>query len=251
MHQFLSTWYGLTLFILFDIVAIIAIVAITYKFFFKRLFDILFSLLCLLFTSPVFLWVYTKYRAYKNSGGEVDGFLRRVPVVGKKGETVAITLFQTLDKDGKVAGEYGRGLEERAIRNLPRLLDVLFGRATFIGVSAICFEDAAFLDEKLEGRYESRIGLISPLKEVEMDVYETLCEESAYAENYTLWTDIKVFFSFLLKKIRGEEQTAWDTGYAKYLKEAGEITSEEYASVLESAEQEKSDWYAARKKENK
>lgn len=242
MHEFLSTWYGLTIFIVFDIVALIAVIAIGYRFCFKRLFDILFSVLCLAVTWPVFLWVYTRYRKYKKAGGEVDGFLRREPVVGRKGATVAVTSFQTLDKEGNLAGEYGKGLSERSYLGLPRLLDVFWGRATFIGTMGLKFQDAAFLDDKLEGRYESRIGIISPLKKEGMDVYDVLCEEATYAENYTLLTDIKVFFNFLLSKIRGEKEDAVYDSYAQSLLCNGDITGEEYASVLESAKEEEKEW---------
>ncbi len=252
MHEFLSSWYGLTIFIVFDIVAIIAVIAIGYRFCFKRIFDILFSSLCLAFVWPVFLWVYTRYKKYKKTGGEVDGFLRRTPAVGKKGDTVAVTSFQTLDKEGKIAGEYGKGLAERPYLTLPRLLDVFWGRATFIGVTGLKFQDAAFLDDEQEERYASRIGLISPVgKEArEKGSVGILAEESAYAKNYTLFTDCKLFFSFVLSKIRGEKEAMPEVDYAKDLVEKAIITKEEYDSVLESATQEAQDWHAARAKKD-
>lgn len=248
MHEFLNTWYGMLIFIVVDIAAIIAVLAIAYKFFCKRLISVLLSALCLVVTSPAFLWVYLKYRKYKQAGGEVAGFLRRDPVVGKGGETVWMTTFETRKEDGEVAGEYGQGLEERAIRTLPRLLDVFFGRAAFVGVSAIRFEDAAFLDDAQEMRYETRIGLISPLKQgAEMDVQEVLDAEGEYAENYHFFADAKVFFGYLLSKIRGEKHERLDTGYAKYLFDKKEITEEEYTSVLGSAADEEKEWFESRK----
>ncbi|MBQ9118127.1 MAG: sugar transferase [Clostridia bacterium] len=250
MHEFLSTWYGMTIFIAFDVLAGIALIAICYRFFFKRLFDILFSAVCLILTSPVFLWVYLKYRTYKKSGGEVSGFLRRDPAVGKRGETVAMTTFQTLAPDGSVAGEYGKGMQERKVRKLPRLLDVFWGRATFIGVSPVCFADAAFLDEEGELRYESRIGLISPIPEEKKQGLpeDWLDAESRYAHGYTLFWDIKVFFGWLLKTIRGEKAEEAVLGYAKSLAERAIISKEEYESVLESAAEEEKEFYAPQNK---
>ena len=244
MHEFLSTWYGLTLFIVFDVLAIFVVVAIGYRAIFKRLFDILLSALCLLFTSPAFLWVYAKYRTYKKDGGEVDGFLRRDPVVGKKGDTVAMTTFQTLTKEGEVAGEYGKGLQERSLRNLPRLLDVFFGRASFVGVKAIRFEDAAFLDDGQELRYESRVGLISPIKREEKEGLpeDWLNAEGRYAHAYTIFTDARVIWGWILSKIRGEKEEEIELTYAKSLCERELITKEEYESVLESAAEEEKEW---------
>ena len=249
MREFLATPYGMAIVIVFEVAAIIAILAIAYKFFCKRMLSFLLATVCLLFVWPVFLWVYLKYNKYKKTGGEIDGFLRRDPVVGKGGKTVWVTTFQTRKEDGSAADEYGRGLEERAIRTLPRILDVFWGRADFVGVSALRFEDAAFLDDEQEIRYEARIGLISPLKEDEekMTAREVLDEESIYAENYNFFVDLKVFFGYILSKIRGEKKETLDTGYAKYLVEKKEITVEEYESVLESAAEEAQEWRESRK----
>ena len=253
MHEFLSTWYGLTIFILIDIVALVAIIAIGYRFCFKRLFDILLSCLCFLFTWPIFLWVFTRYKKYQKAGGEVDGFLRSAPAVGKKGKTVAITCFQTLDKEGNLAGEYGKGLSERAYLYLPRLIDIFLGRASFIGVSALKFQDAAFLDDEQEERYAAPIGILSPVSKDKRggDSAEILAEESAYAKNFSLFIDCKLFFSFLLSKIRGEKEEKPNVDYAKSLVEKEIITQAEYDSVLESAEQEAKEWQDARSKKDK
>ncbi|MBQ8427845.1 MAG: sugar transferase [Clostridia bacterium] len=248
MHEFLSTWYGLTLFIVFDVVALIVVLAIFYRVPFKRFFDILFSALCLAVCSPAFLWVYAKYRTYKKEGGEVDGFLRRTPAVGKKGETIFLTTFQTLDLSGNVAGEYGKGMQERSLRNLPRLLDVFWGRASFIGVSALTFEDAAFLDDEQELRYEARVGLISPVKKEEKSSPQTiLAAEAKYAHSYTLLTDLKLAWGWLLSKIRGEKEERTALGYAKYLLNNGDVSKEEYDSVVESALEEEKEWHEKQK----
>jgi len=249
MHEFLSTGWGLAIFIAFDVIAAFAVVAIGYRLLFKRLFDILFSAIALIFTAPAFLWVYVKYRTYKKGGGEVDGFLRVDPAVGKKGETVKMTTFQTKRADGEVAGEYGKGLEERALRTLPRLIDVFWGRASFVGVAPVCFEDAAFLDDAQEGRYAARIGLISPLKEAQKSGKPEawLEAEAEYAQGYTLFTDTRVFFGWLLSKIRAEKAPATTLSYAKSLQERGIITKEEYDSVLESAADEAKEFYATQK----
>lgn len=251
MHEFLSTWYGLTLFIAFDVLAAFALIAICYRVFFKRFFDILSALICLVVCSPVFLIVYAKYRAYKNEGGEIAGFLHVDPIVGKKGHTVARTGFESKTVTGEVAGAYGRWLEKGKLQSLPRLLDVLFGRATFIGVSPLRFQDAAFLDDIQERRYGVRVGLISPLKRhaKEAAVEERLDAEAEYAVSYTVFTDMKVFFGWLLSAIRGGRDEAPESlSYARDLCERGLILQEEYDSVLESAIAEEAEWKQKRMK---
>ena len=42
-------------FIAFDVIAFVAVAAITYRWLFKRLFDWFFSLLCLIVLSPLFI----------------------------------------------------------------------------------------------------------------------------------------------------------------------------------------------------
>ena len=47
MDEFLKTWYGLALFIAFDVAAALVVMAIAYRWIFKRFWDAV----CLLYTS--------------------------------------------------------------------------------------------------------------------------------------------------------------------------------------------------------
>ena len=47
MNEFLKTWYGLTLFIIFDAAAVLAVMAIAYRWVFKRVWDALASIVCM------------------------------------------------------------------------------------------------------------------------------------------------------------------------------------------------------------
>ena len=72
MAEFLSTWYGLTIFIAFDALAAIAVIAIGYRWVFKRLLDILASAVCMAALSPVFLVLFLRgLLLRRRSGGEV------------------------------------------------------------------------------------------------------------------------------------------------------------------------------------
>ena len=65
---FLTKWYGILAFVLFDVVALIAAIALTYKWFFKRALDILVSAVLIIALSPVFLVLHVRAVIYKKRG---------------------------------------------------------------------------------------------------------------------------------------------------------------------------------------
>ena len=245
MNEFLSQWYGILIFVLFDVAAFIAIASITYRWLFKRLFDILAAAVCILLCSPILLVVYVRGKRMQGICSQPEKLLEKSLFIGKNGKKINLTKFATRDKDGDVIGEYGAWLERTKLNLLPRLFDVFLGKLSFIGTKAFTIADAEMLSETDEEKLLVRPALIHPSiakGEVEPTYLSLIQTEVEYAKNYSFFGDIKIFFQYLLRVIRGENnvffgETAEKT-YAKVLLEKGEITQEDYDGVQEYAREE-------------
>ena len=67
MDEFLKTWYGLALFIAFDVAAALVVMAIAYRWIFKRFWDAVAALVCMTILSPLYLAVLVRGKIYKNA----------------------------------------------------------------------------------------------------------------------------------------------------------------------------------------
>lgn len=248
MGEFLKTWYGIALFIAFDAVAAIAVIAITYRWFFKRLLDIVASLVCMLVLSPVWLFVLVRGRLFQKRTGAMKSLISREFFVGKKAKTIVLHTFCFTDDEGDEAGSYGRMLKKTRFYKLPCIFDVFCGRLSFIGVKRLSLADAALVSESDEGRYSVRAGLINPMVlsgSGEADYKEMFASDLSYVKKLGLFGDMKIFFGWLVKRIRGEK-SGWpgitaEKTYAEVLLEEGEITQEDFAAVMENAAAEEAE----------
>ena len=245
MGEFLKTWYGMTLFILFDAAAIVAVMAIGYRWIFKRLWDLAASVVSMAVLSPLYLAIFIRAKLFQKRTGAMKSILSREFFVGKKAKTIVLHTFCIVDDDGDEAGGYGHWLKKTGLYKLPYIFDVFCGKLSFIGVKRLSFADAAFVSEADEGRYAVRAGLINPLVTTgngETDYKEMFSSDLSYAKSLSLFGDLKIFFVWLLKKIRGEKNT-WlgataSRTYAESLLGQGEITREDFDTVAENARAE-------------
>lgn len=238
MDAFLNEWYGILAFVLFDVIALFAVVCITYRWLFKRIFDFLCALVCLIFTAPLFLFVYLRARAAKTRG-EIPQIFEKREFIGKKGKKITLKTFAVCGENGEET-RHGKWLKKTGFYALPKLLDVLAGKLSVVGVKPFTELDLAFLDEEEEDRFIVKAGLINPLvrsgnKATDYD--EMIKSDLKYAWNFSFFTDVKIFFSWLLKKIRGEGKEylgeTRNCSYAESLLNEGRISKEEYFAVLE------------------
>lgn len=188
MNEFLSQWYGVLAFVLFDITAFIFIVALTYRWFFKRIFDFLVSLVCITVLSPFYLYIYVRARKAKKQG-EIERILCAEEFVGKKGKIVFLHRF---------CGKFCK------YDALARLLDVFLGRRSVIGYEPLTETQCEALTEVEFDRHLVKAGLIHPYKVLDVKKEDMLKADEKYAWNFSFFLDIKIFFTWLLKKIRGQ-----------------------------------------------
>lgn len=238
MADFFNQWYGVLAFVIFAVVIVILIIAVNYKWFFKRALDILFALIAAIITSPIALGVVIAFALKANKGGGRNT-LCRTYCVGKGGKPVYSLRFNTLDKDGK---EDSFGKKIKPFSSIPAIYDVLCGRFSFIGPMPLpLFNEELITDEDFI-RFKVRPGLINPLVlrgENTTRSYEKMFRaDKLYVNGHGLFKDTRVFFVWLFVKLRGGNKNyigvPREVGYAEYLLNGGQITRAEYEKALES-----------------
>lgn len=238
MDNFLGTWYGLAIFIAFDVIAAIAVLAIGWRWMFKRLFDLLASVVCMAVLSPVFLGIWIRGSLLRRRTGQPASLLAKEYFVGKKAKAIALNVFRT---DGEGTEQYNRSLLKSGLYKLPLLWDIFCGRLSFIGVKKLSLADASLVSEADESRFFVRPGLIHPLAmtgDEESDYADLFRAEKRYVRKLGLFYDLKVFFLWAIRGIRGERNWAGKTAgtdYADALLAGGEITREDYEAVKANA----------------
>lgn len=199
MDEFLKTWYGVLTFALFDAAALLLIITLTYRWFFKRIFDFFSASVCLVVCSPLFLTV--RIRAGKAlKRGEIQAVYREEEFIGKKGKKIRLLSFE------RGEGAYSAWLVKTKLYALPRLVDVFCGRLSFIGYVPFTEAECEALTEVQYDRHLTRAGLINPFTVSGGEISEReemLKADEKYAWNFSFFGDLKIFFSWLLQKIRG------------------------------------------------
>ncbi|MBR2340817.1 MAG: sugar transferase [Clostridia bacterium] len=242
MNDFLNSWPGIATIVAFDVFALLIIISLTYRWFFKRIFDVLCSGVCLILTSPLFLAVLIRGKIFMNKNqGAIEGLTQTYYKVGKNERVLALKKFRSRDSEGQVLGAYGRWIESWKLSYLPRIFEVFLGKISIIGVKELLRSEAEFVETDVEkDRFLVRPGLINPLVRMgdEQTTYEEMfLSDRKYAWQFAFFMDIKIFFSWLLKKIRGEDNSYMGEtrkeSYAENLLKEERITKEDFEAALE------------------
>lgn len=168
----------------------------------KRLFDIVLSLLALVFLSVILVilsaFVYFKY-------GSPVFFRQERP--GKDGKPFGMVKYRTMTNERDSAGHLlpdsqrltrlGLLLRSTSVDELPELWNVLKGDMSLVGPRPLLMEYLPLYSEREARRHEVRPGVtgwaqingrnaLSWEEKFELDVW--------YVENRTLWLDIKILF---------------------------------------------------------
>lgn len=181
-----------------------------YRYFFKRVFDILGALLLIILTLPVMIWAY--FAIKKHLGSPVI-FTQSRP--GKDEKIFKIYKFRSMsdarDENGNLLsdeirlGEFGKKLRALSIDELPQLFNVLKGDMSFIGPRPLLIEYLPLYSNEQKRRHNVRPGItglaqvngrnaISWKEKFEFDTY--------YADNLNLILDIKIAIKTIQKVIK-------------------------------------------------
>lgn len=184
-----------------------------YRHFFKRFFDILFSLLLLLLLSPVFLIAAIAIKI--DSKGPVIFKQERI---GRKGKVFRIYKFRSMCVNAEHTGSgvysekgdarvtrVGKFLRASSIDELPQAVNILKGDMSFIGprppLTYHPWPIEEYTDEQRK-MFDVRPGItgwaqVNGRKAVEW--HDRIKLSVWYVEHLTVWLDIKIFFMTFIK----------------------------------------------------
>lgn len=174
-----------------------------YKKFFKRLLDVLLSLIAILVLSPILL-ILTLLGAIMMKG---NPFFTQ-PRPGKNEKVFRLIKFRTMTTERDESGEllpdevrlipYGRWLRSVSLDELPELINILKGDLSIIGPRPLLVKYLPRYSAHQRRRHEVRPGLtgyaqahgrngLTWEEKFDMDVY--------YVDHITFWGDIKILFA--------------------------------------------------------
>lgn len=189
-----------------------------YKYFFKRLFDILISGIGLIVISPVLLVLAILVRVKLGSPvifkQERPGFHEKIFTLKK-----FRTMTDERDEEGKLLPDaqrltkFGKFLRSTSLDELPELWNIFCGDMSLIGPRPLLISYLPYYTEREKLRHTVRPGLtglaqISGRNLLEWD--KRLEKDAEYVENLSLGLDIKIFF-LTIKKVFVREDVVVDT----------------------------------------
>ena len=159
------------------------------------MFDFLCATVCLIVLSPFFAVISIRGARAKKRG-DVITIYRHDEYVGKRGRVKNLLTFER----GENANKYGAWLERTGFYKLPRVVDIWLGKLSFIGPKPLAESDCEGLTDEQMDRLLTCPALITPYAVLGGES-ELLASEK-YAWGYSLFMDMKIFFTWLLEKIR-------------------------------------------------
>ena len=223
LDEFLKTPAGHAVFGIVIAVAAIVIIELNYRLFFKYVLDFIFALIATVICSPVLL--VGAIISQKRAGYVFE----ETPYLGAKGKIVYLKSFAGI---------------KRGIKYLPRLLDIMCGRLSFVGIAPLKLSDGALLDDNHMERFLTRAGLVNHLvlRGHEGLTYEEAFElDARYCKKRELFTDIFIVIKRLILAIRGDGKSylgeTADTTYGEVLLKRGVITQTDLINAEKNAEE--------------
>ncbi len=178
-----------------------------YRNYFKRVLDIIVSLVALLLLSPVFLITLILLFIYNN--GKPFYFQQRPGLKSKPFKVIKFkTMNDKLGNDGNLLPDkervtaFGNFIRSASIDEIPQLLNVIKGDMSLIGPRPLLMDYLRYYNERQARRHDVRPGIsgwaqvngrnaISWEKKFELDIW--------YIENLSLMLDVKIIYLTILK----------------------------------------------------
>lgn len=184
-----------------------------YRLFGKRLIDIVLSLIAIIILSPVYLIIAIVVRIQMGSP-----ILFSQDRIGKDEKVFKLYKFRSMtnakDKDGNLLPDkerltkFGVALRSTSLDELPELFMILKGDMSIVGPRPQPWFYMPYYKDEERKAHSVRGGLIPPdslCKQVQCDWETQFKYEMYYAENVSLWLDIKIIFStfgILIKRVK-------------------------------------------------
>ena len=207
-----------------------------YRLFGKRLIDIVLSLIAIIILSPVYLIIAIVVRIQMGSP-----ILFSQDRIGKDEKVFKLYKFRSMtnakDKDGNLLPDkqrltkFGIALRSTSLDELPELFMIRKGDMSIVGPRPQPSFYLPYYAEEERVAHTVRGGLLPPdviSKEVQCDWETQLKYEAYYAENLSLWMDIKVIFcTFVILYKRMKHNYGADDRPMLHEYRAGTVSEEE------------------------
>ena len=216
-----------------------------YRYFLKRLFDVLIAFIAMMILSPLYL-VLIVVGAIAMRGNPF--FVQVRP--GKKGKdgkekVFKLIKFRTMsnkkDENGKLLPDnqrlnaYGKFLRSTSLDELGELWNILIGNMSIVGPRPLLVRDMVFMTEEQRKRHSVRPGLTGLAKvngRNNITWEQKLEYDLKYIEKITFLGDLKIMFNTLFKVFKREdvvrEGTVSDIDLGDWLLQNGVIDEDEY-----------------------
>lgn len=247
-------WYWILAIIVGSLFVWIMLSALLYKQFFKRFYDIVFSLSALI----VFSWLYIIIAILVRCKlGKPILFKQVRPGIKKNGKEKLFKLykFRTMtdekDEEGNLLPDdvrltkFGKWLRSTSLDELPEAINILKGDMSIIGPRPQLVRDMVFMTEEQRKRHNVRPGL-SGLAQVRgrnaISWEGKLNTDLEYINNISLFGDVKiiiltVFKAFFKREGITEEGMATAEDFGDYLLKTNQVTKEEYEKKQKEAKE--------------
>lgn len=236
--EFFKTPAGIAVFTVVAVIVAVFVIDVNYKYFFKYVLDFIFALIALILLAPVIcvFAVIIKIKLNSHGGGTV---FEREYFYGAKGKIIVLRSFAVKAENGEDFGAFSKYLNSSAVKYFPRVLDILCGRISIVGVKPMKISDACFVSDEFDGKFAARPGVINPLIgkcDKETDYEQIFALELAYVKKRELFKDIWYAVKNAVYKIRGEKFEFGESDlntYAKTLLVSGRISENDYNRAIE------------------
>lgn len=216
-----------------------------YERFFKRFFDVVLSLVALLFLSPVFLVIAIISRISIGKGGVFFGQYRP----GKNGKLFKLYKFRSMTNDTDENGEllpdkkritkFGKFLRKTSLDELPQLFNILKGDLSIVGPRPRLVKDMIFYTKEVLKAYEVKPGLTGPSQvsggRSESNWDKIFEEDLKYSQKITFFGDLKIILKTVVILFKhsdganeGSQSSKREYYYCDHLYKTNQITKEQY-----------------------
>ncbi|WP_018652353.1 undecaprenyl-phosphate galactose phosphotransferase WbaP [Actinobacillus capsulatus] len=184
----------------------------------KRAMDIVGSILLIIFTSPILIWLY--FTIKRDGGNAIYGHLR----IGQNGKPFKCLKFRSMvlnseqvlnellacdeivkaewEKDFKLKNDprvtkIGAFIRQTSLDELPQLFNVLVGQMSLVGPRPVVTDELVYYKENLDYYLMTKPGMtglwqVSGRNDVDYDT--RVYFDSWYVKNWSLWNDIAILF---------------------------------------------------------
>ncbi len=226
--------------------------------FFKRFFDIFFSLLAIILLSPVFIIMFILV-------GCINGFpvIFKQPRPGKNGKIFMMYKFRSMtnkkDEKGNLLPDsqritkFGTFIRKTSLDEIPQFWNVLKGDMSFIGPRPKLIKDVLFFPEYTK-TLDVRPGItgLAQANERTNNTWESVfVYNDIYVEKMSLKMDVQIIFKTIgtvLKHTGVNDGTTdvQDYYYPDYLLRVGRITQDEYDAGIQKAKRIEKEFISSR-----